>query len=90
MPQVGEGRRTNEFTHPSPLPSYQRVQSTLHYTAILSCSVGDIKRMTRWCIAIGIQHNNRTTGTLSFGVLLLDTTGVVEHAVIRIEDIDGK
>eukprot|EP00731_Ephydatia_muelleri_P012563 Em0006g1457a len=40
------------------------------------------------CVAIGIQHNNCTTGTLSFGVLLLDTTGVVERAVIRIEDID--
>eukprot|EP00731_Ephydatia_muelleri_P012571 Em0006g1465a len=40
------------------------------------------------CVAIGIQHNNCTTGTVSFGVLLLDTTGVVERAVIRIEDID--
>ena len=40
------------------------------------------------CITIGIQRNNRTTGTQSFGVLLLDTTGVVERAVIRIEDID--
>ncbi|KAL5499402.1 hypothetical protein EMCRGX_G010806 [Ephydatia muelleri] len=42
------------------------------------------------CVAKGIQHNNCTTGTLSFGVLLLDTTGVVERAVIRIEDIDGQ
>lgn len=42
------------------------------------------------CITIGIQRNNRTTGTQSFGVLLLDTTGVVERAVIRIEDIDCK
>ncbi|KAL5499427.1 hypothetical protein EMCRGX_G010838 [Ephydatia muelleri] len=42
------------------------------------------------CVAIGIQHNNCTTGTLSFGVLLLDTTGVVERAVIRIEDIDDE
>ena len=89
MPQVGEGRRTDEFTQPSPLPSHQRVQSTPLHSYPLLFSRGH-QENDSLCVAIGIQHNNGTTGTVSFGVLLLDTTGVVEGAVIRIEDIDGK
>lgn len=40
-------------------------------------------------VTIEILHNNVTTGTRAFGVLLLDSSGgVLDRAVIRIEDSD--
>ena len=42
------------------------------------------------CVMIGILSDNITTGTKSFGVLLLDTSGVVDSTVVNIEDNDCK